>query len=140
MQNAGPNRRTAVIAAASLLLSRHVSATDAEGAPFWTVTPTGRKGAVLFGYMPIAAALVPDIIKDGEALVARSQLIALNVWPRRDRTAPRSHAANDDLSGTKFATEPISCNPTGAVTSSLNRAAPRRRKQKISPCPDFCPR
>jgi hypothetical protein len=66
------NRRTALIAA-GLLLSRQVRAADEESALFWTAIPPGRKGAVLFGYERIAAALVPDIVKDGEALAGASQ-------------------------------------------------------------------
>jgi hypothetical protein len=72
MRDVGIDGRTTLIATALLLLSRHGNAADAENALFWTVTPPGRRSAVMFGYEPIAATLVPDIVKDGETLAAES--------------------------------------------------------------------
>jgi hypothetical protein len=69
------SRRTALIGA-GLLLSRQVRAAedkDEQRALFWTVTPPGRKGGVLFGYERIAAAITPEIVRDGEALAGASQ-------------------------------------------------------------------
>jgi hypothetical protein len=76
------SRRTALIGTASLLLSRRVSAADRENAVFWTVIPPGRRGAVLFGYIRIAAAVVPDIVKDGDSLVGASQRVVIDM-PQR---------------------------------------------------------
>lgn len=87
MRNVDINRRTALIATASLLFPRHVNATDAESALFWTVTSPGHRPAVLFGYVPIAASLVPDIVKDGETLVAASQRVVIDM-PRGIRALP----------------------------------------------------
>jgi hypothetical protein len=72
------NRRTALIAA-GLMLSRHALAADEENALFWTVTPPGRKGAVLFGYERIAATLTTEIMADGKALVGASQGIVMDM-------------------------------------------------------------
>jgi len=77
------NRRTALAATASLLLSRDVSVADSERALFWMVTPPGSrnriKGTVVFGYERIAAAAVLDIVKYGDALVAASQRIVIDM-------------------------------------------------------------
>jgi hypothetical protein len=72
------NRRTAVIGA-GLLLSRRTWAAEEESALFWTVTPPGRKGAVLFGYERIAAAITPEIVRDGESLAGASQRIVIDM-------------------------------------------------------------
>jgi hypothetical protein len=73
------NRRTALIGA-GLLLSRQVrAAEDEERALFWTVTPPGRKGAVLFGYERIAATITPEIVRDGEALAGASQRVVIDM-------------------------------------------------------------
>lgn len=76
------NRRTAIAGTASLLLSRHAVASMFENALFWQVTPPGRRGAVMFGYVRIAARVVPDIVRDGEALAAASQRIVTDMPPR----------------------------------------------------------
>lgn len=88
-------RRTALVATASLLLSGHVSAADAEHALFWTVTPPGRKGAVVFGYERIATAVAPDIVWDGEALVAASQRVVVDM--SQNVQFPPLNAANSEL-------------------------------------------
>jgi hypothetical protein len=71
-------RRTLLIAA-GMLLSPPLRAADAENVLYWTVTPPGRKAAVLFGYERVAAALVPEIVRDGEALVRNSQRVVIDM-------------------------------------------------------------
>lgn len=74
------NRRTALAATISLLLSRHINAAYSERTLFWTVTPPGHsKGTVVFGYERIAAAAVLDVVKDGDALVAASQRVVTDL-------------------------------------------------------------
>jgi hypothetical protein len=73
------NRRTVLLAAGALLLSRHARAADPETALFWSVTPSGRKGAVLFGYERIAPQLAPDLVKDGDAFVDACTRVVLDM-------------------------------------------------------------
>jgi hypothetical protein len=87
------NRRTALIGA-GLLLSRQVRAADEESALFWTVNPPGRKGGVLFGYERIAAAITPEIVRDGEALAGASQRIVIDM-PQRVRFPKLSLGAGE---------------------------------------------
>jgi hypothetical protein len=90
------SRRTALIGA-GLLLSRQVRAAedkDEQRALFWTVTPPGRKGGVLFGYERIAAAITPEIVRDGEALAGASQRIVIDM-PQRVRFPQLSLGAGD---------------------------------------------
>lgn len=79
------DRRMLLLAGGTLLLPRlalsprRAWAADDNKALFWTVTPQGRKNAVLFGYERIAPNIVPDLIKDGDALVMSSDRIVLDL-------------------------------------------------------------
>jgi hypothetical protein len=74
------NRRTLLLAGGALLVfARHARAADDEDALFWTVTPPGRKGAIMFGYERIAAAITPDIVRDGDTLVDGCQRVVFDM-------------------------------------------------------------
>ena len=73
------DRRTMLLAGCALLVSRYTRAADSENALFWTAAPQGRKGAILFGYERIAPSVVPDLIRDGEALVDASDRVVLDM-------------------------------------------------------------
>jgi hypothetical protein len=73
------DRRTVLLASGALLMSRYVWAADDENALFWLVTPQGRKSAVLFGYERVAPAVVPDLIRDGDALVSACDRVVLDM-------------------------------------------------------------
>jgi hypothetical protein len=78
------DRRMILVGSGALLVSRYAGAAAAEAAGeqnalFWQVTPPGRKGAVLFGYVRIAPAEVPDVVKDGEALVDASERMVIDM-------------------------------------------------------------
>ncbi|CAN7146789.1 hypothetical protein LJR220_000027 [Bradyrhizobium sp. LjRoot220] len=72
-------RRALLVAAGCVLVSRQVRGADEQIALYWTVTPPGRQSAVLFGYDRVAAALTPEIIKDGIALVDGCQRVVLDM-------------------------------------------------------------
>src|ERR1700743_3869575 len=73
------DRRSILIGSGALLVSRYARAADQDNAVFWQVTPQGRKGAVLFGYVRIAPDVVPDLVRDGEALVDASDQFVLDM-------------------------------------------------------------
>jgi hypothetical protein len=77
------DRRKVLLGSGAVLVSRFAGAAAAEAgeqnALFWQVTPQGRKGAVLFGYVRIAPAVVPDVVKDGEALVDASERLVIDI-------------------------------------------------------------
>jgi hypothetical protein len=75
------NRRNILLGSGALLVSHYARAADDETAVFWRVTPQGRKGAVLFGYVRIAPAVVADVIRDGDALVDASDRVVLDMPP-----------------------------------------------------------
>lgn len=72
-------RRALLIATGCVLVSRQVRAADDQIALYWTVSPPGRRSAVLFGYDRVAAALTPEIINDGVALVDGCQRVVLDM-------------------------------------------------------------
>jgi hypothetical protein len=72
-------RRTLLIATGCVLVSRQVRAADDQIALYWTVSPPGRRSAVLFGYDRVAAALTPEIISDGVVLVDGCQRVVLDM-------------------------------------------------------------
>lgn len=69
------SRRTALLGAASVLLTCQSGCSNLNHSLFWQVTPPGRKGAVLFGYARIAAQAMPEIVSQGETVVAACQRI-----------------------------------------------------------------
>ena len=72
-------RRTLLIATGCVLVSRQVRASDDQIALYWTVSPPGRRSAVLFGYDRVAAALTPEIINDGISLVDGCQRVVIDM-------------------------------------------------------------
>ena len=58
-------RRALLVATGCVLVSRQGRGADDQIALYWTVTPPGRRSAVLFGYDRVAAAVTPEIINDG---------------------------------------------------------------------------
>src|ERR1700743_555938 len=73
------DRRRLLLLSGIALLPQYARASDENNAVFWQVTPEGRKGATLFGYVRIAPTIVPDIVRDGEALVDASERVVIDM-------------------------------------------------------------
>lgn len=124
------SRRTALIATASSLLSCRVS-NAAENALFWTVTAPGHsKSTIMFGYERYAAAAFPDIVRDGEAMVAVSHQVVMDI--PQNVQLPAIRAATSDLKPIRSAISPQTAARLRRILAATHAASMDDREPGIT--------
>jgi hypothetical protein len=126
-------RRALLVAAGCVLVSRQVRGADDQIALYWTVTPPGRQSAALFGYDRVAAALTPEIIKDGISLVDGLSTRCSRHAAEHQTSDRRSRPDQADSAGRRTSTFATASARLEVICNSFIASAEGRRSSGSQP-------